>query len=70
MANNKFYTVILLPVYTVSTKKTAPKHVLKSSKLASFVQLHFNSMHNYLSIFNKIANFSEIPPYRHWNIDI
>jgi len=30
--------------YTVSTKNTAPKHVSKSSKLASFVHLQLNSM--------------------------
>jgi len=30
--------------YTVSTKNASPKHVLKSSKLASFAQLRFNSM--------------------------
>ena len=33
-----------LPCYTVSTKKRSPQQVLKSSKLASFVQLQFNSM--------------------------
>ena len=42
-------------------EKTAPKHVLKSSKLASFAQLRFNSMDICL-FFNKIANFSENLP--------
>jgi len=36
-----------IDLYTVSTKKWPPKHVLKSSKLGSFVQLQFNCVCNY-----------------------
>jgi len=43
-------------------------HVQKSSKLASFAGLQFSSTN--ISIFNKIANFSENLSYRHSNIDI
>jgi len=35
-------------IYTVSTKNRPPKHVLKSSKLARFAQLQFNSMNRYV----------------------
>ena len=50
-------------------KKTAPEHVLKCSKLASFAQLQFNSMN--IRIFSiKFANFSENRTYSHRNIGI
>jgi len=50
-------------VHCVHEKNGPSQRVLKSSKLASFVQLQFNSMN--ICIFNKNANFSENLSYCH-----
>jgi len=55
--------------YTVSTKKRPPWACLKIFKISKLCAITI-WQHEYLSIFDKIANFGENLSSRHWNIDI